>query len=202
MCRDADNSRSRSLGTSLLARPSDSCLDSRCPRRRYPASPVTSPRCGPHYPRDHRNVASRPLATSVAKPSAPFSRTPDMPIHESSYTPRDPDRRSCPPELRTFSTLARWLPCTSARSYASDSRDFSLENSDGPFKLQIETSAYSTKPCPTARKFPALARTLPAQPLCAVLRRIQRLISPELHDFKSLRKNSCTHSLRQIFNHD
>jgi hypothetical protein len=30
MCRDADNSRSRSLGTSLLARPSDSCLDSRC----------------------------------------------------------------------------------------------------------------------------------------------------------------------------
>jgi hypothetical protein len=62
------NSRSRSLATSPLARPNDSYLDSRCPRRRtsdglcHLSSTIS---CGPHYLRSCRNIASRYIATSV-----------------------------------------------------------------------------------------------------------------------------------------
>jgi hypothetical protein len=202
MCRDADNSRSRSLETSLLARSSDSCLDSRCPRLRYLVSAVTSPRCDPHFPRSHRNVASHPLATSVAKSSAPFSRTPDMPIHESNYTPRDPDQHSCPPELRTFSTLALWFPCTSARSHASDSRDFSLENSNGPFQLQLKQALIPRSPVQLHASFQHFLKHFQHNPSVQSFDEFKSLSLLSFDDFKSLRKNSCMHPLWQIVNHD
>jgi hypothetical protein len=40
---------------------------------RYPASPVTSPRCGPHCPRDPRNSLLALSRLPLAKSSAPFS---------------------------------------------------------------------------------------------------------------------------------
>jgi len=88
MFRDIDNSRSRYSH--------DQMTPTSTPDVRGAETPIPRVTChvtlyGPHGPRDCWGFAPRPLATSVAKSSASFSRTSDMPIHESSYTPCDFD---------------------------------------------------------------------------------------------------------------